>query len=1209
LVFYFIGLSFSSVAQPYEIQGKVLDINSKEAIPFASIAIKDVYKGTASNALGEFSLKVDSLPIDLVISHLSYQFLEITATDTEEMIVELTPGELVMKELVVQGPRNENFAYDLLRKAYYKILNKRRNQEYGKAFYRQISKNGDEYSELYEIFYDTRYSNNGVEDWAIQEGRYALKLSSVDSFIYNKNFTQMVRLLTVIQPKTEDLIMPISESVYEQFNLTTDRILSVNDRNVAQISFTKKEGIPYPALEGEISIDIDSYEVLKLKGDIADDNLNFISLSGKKSSWKNYVVGCEIAFKPMEEDQLALDYMRLQQNFEYYVNDVFINTVETKSFFTYYEYYEPPKRKKLGGRLIRFNQRDAEVLDAVGYNQSFWDENIIVKRTPVEAEVITSFERERAFGSIYLNNVNQLILEDYEIDNDPFIVHAREQLKEYTLPREGEKVYIHHDKPMYMAGDDLWFRAYVVNMSTNTPIRTDQTLHVELITPEGENMISNLFPLKNGMTHGKIELPKDIEPGYYELVSYTDRMEGFDNQLFFREQMIILNPNDESSLLARPVIDSINRFRVFPEGGSVINKMPAQIGYVGVDKFGKPLDFRGRLINRDGRQVSSIKSDYNGFGSMFVLPQSELDYSIMIMSDDFISDPFPEIKESGYSVMVNNLKSNTIDITIRGTADLEGKKIYLLVISKGVLFDRRIGMLTRGLYKTEIPKSNLPSGMAQLLLVNEAGKVLNKRLVFLNQPSEATVKYYLPKREFRPRERVDMVIEINDENGKNLGFSDISVSVVDRDKISRPESSRNIRSYLNLEYALDYNLQSPGNLFNDYDRETLKNLDFIMLNQQTILPEIESFKDEIKNTQFMYATNNYLNLSGTVYQKVDQMPLSNGYVSIIARPDSKKGSWYVKTDDEGRFDLSGIKIQDSTKVALIAMNEKGKEVSVAIELDPIYHLNEKRQISMEMMDSDIKNLLSEAVEVKTEFRTSGGDFKQVDLSSHVYLDAEHPFSEPAHSVTLDEKYSTFSTLNQLLKSRLPGTQLENGDIKISGKKGYPLIILDGLILNHNLFMDDTTKNINSIPERYLSVPVSNLSQIDIIEDSESVSIFGHKYAAGIIAIYSKQEFNMLQNYESGLLTEVWLPGYQPESIFYYPDHSIEGSRAFRDSRTTLYWNPSITTNRKGRTKISFYNSDEARNMQICVEGITTEGLPIFDVYDFGRNYSRSRRNR
>lgn len=1192
----------STQAQKYELYGKVLNSETKEVIPFANIAIKDIYKGTASNALGEFSFKVDSLPLNLVISHLSYESLEITVNNSDELIIELIPGKLVMDELVIKGAGSSSFAYELVRKAYYQVIGKGKAQRYGNAFYRQISKNGDEFSELYEIFYDTRYSNNGVEDWAIQEGRYALKLSTVDSFIYNKNFTHMVRLLTVVQPKTEDLIMPLSESVYEQYDLTTDRIISVNNRNVAQISFKKKEEVSFPALEGEIHIDTESYEVLKLNGSIVDDNLNFISLTGKKSSWKNYVVNCEIAFKRLDEEQLALDYMQLQQNFDYYVDDAYVNKVETKSFFTYYEYYVPPKRKKLGGRLIRFNQRDSDVLDAVGYNQLFWDENIIVKRTPIEAEVIESFEQERAFGSIYLNNKNQLILEDYEIDNDPFILHVRNQLKNYDLPQKGEKVYIHHDKPAYLAGEDLWFRAYVVNMATNSPAAASQTLHVNVISPEGAVISSSLFEIENGVSSGRIQLPESSSSGAYKLVAYTDWMMNFDPKLFYSQNLTILDKNDETGFMAKTLVDSVSTLKMFPEGGDLVNNMPGQVGFVATNKFDETIDLRGRLLNHIGRQVAPIKSAFNGFGSMFMLPQKDIKYRTMIMTDEFHSDEFPPIKEEGYTTMINTLKQNTIDITVRGTPNYEGKKIYLLTISNGVLFDRRIGMLTRGLYKTEIPKSNMPSGMTQILLVDEMGNIVNKRLIFLNQPEAATVKYYLPKKEFKPNERVDMVIEVNDENGRNIGFSNISVSVVDKDKISRNENDRNIKSYLTFEHALDYDLNEAGSLFNDFDRETLKNIDYVMLNQQTTLPEIKTFKkDEQEEKQVNFSRHRHIAISGVARSSTDGQPLVNGYLSFISRPDSRIGSWYVKTNSSGAFNLKGVNSADSTKVAVMALDQNGNEVSVDVQINApgiLGHI-EAQKSEMIALDNELKRYLNAlkdidlAVGKNDKIERSEYDRSKVDV---------FPFGRPSQSIQIDEKYAEFTNLGQLLSSRLPGTVMVDNEMRIRGKSARPVFMLDGVLLS----LDQIAWN--SPAEKYASIPLNNISQIDVIKEPEEVLVFDQYCENGIIAIYSKEGMNILQNYESELLTEVFLPGYQSIDEFYSPGYSNSENVIGNDRRTTIYWNPNITTNRKGRAKISFYNSDDARNFQICVEGITQDGIPIFDLYDFGRNYGKSKRS-
>ncbi len=1076
-VILFFACAFHLVdAQPFEIFGKIIDVETKEPIPFANIALKDIYKGTASNILGDFSFKVDSLPIVLVISHLSYEIQEIEVKSGKPITIEMIPGKLLMDELVIKAKGNDEFAYNLVNKAYYKILGKSNTNKYGKAFYRQISRNGDEYSELYEIFYDTKYSNNGVEDWAIQEGRYALKLSTADSFIYNKNFTLMVRLLTIVQPKTDDLIMPISVDVRDQYYLSTDRIISVNNRKVAQIKFTKKEEVTKPAMEGELSIDLDSYEVLKLTGTITNDHLNFITLKGKSGSWKNYQVSCEIAFKKMEDDELALDYMRLGQNFDYYLNNEFVNKVETRSYLTYYEHYIPPSRKKLGGRLLRYNRSDSELLDNIGYNQLFWDENIIVKRTPIEAEVIASFESERAFGSIYLNNKNQIELEDYVLDNDPFIIDARQRLKEFELPRKGQKIYIHHDKPFYISGDKVWFKSYIVNMTNNMPHDQRDVFYLELIAPDGENVLSMAFQVDKGICEGQFTLPKNLNSGVYTLLGRTNWMNNFDNSTNYLEELDIFNIADESGQMYINQEDTVNQFTYHPEGGAFVEGIPNQLAFEAVDAFKNALDIKGKLIDKDGHTVGSLKSEFNGMGSVFVMPKSGADLTTTIMSDDIKEINFPKINSAGYSIMVNNLKPFTIDVTVNGTMKLEGKKFYILLISNGIVYDRRRGMLIRGLFKAEFPKANLPNGIAQLLILDERGIIKCKRLVFVNQPDEAFVKYYLAKKEFKQRERVDLVLEINDENGKPISDANISVSVLDADKISRDPLARNIKNYLNLGFFVDNKLEKQEELFMDDDRETLKKIDFVMLNQQTVYPSFDIGKSIQPPKSKEMVQKKGIVLKGHVNLIHSEKPLSNGILTIISYPNGAKGSWSCKTDNNGRFQLDEFVVTDSVQVLVNAKNSSGKSVTVDVVFDQ-------------------SDLGSQGKLVK----------KEIPNDAKRYLD-------------LMSKY-----------------QKDVGQEK-------------------------------TFPDQVRSTGNTTLSS-----DSEKDQV-------------------------------QWLYGFTVSAEFKSPDYSksIQNGPT-PDNRTTIYWNPSVTTNRKGRAKISFYNSDYAKNLQIIIEGLSNEGMPIFDIHQIGKN--------
>ena len=681
-------------------------------------------------------------------------------------------------------------------------------------------------------------------------------------------------------------------------------------------------------------------------------------------------------------------------------------------------------------------------------------------------------------------------------------------------------------------------------------------------------------------------------------------MLNFNPKYFFNKELIILNGIDQTESIVRPLRNPANRLKYFPEGGQLIENIPSQLGFVAENELGETVDIKGRLLDQTGRQIANIKSEFLGFGSVFILPKREINYRSAIMSGEFQTDTLPEISTEGYALMVNNLKQNTIEITVRGTPRFEGRKFYLLVISNGVLFDRRVGMITKGLYRTEIPESILPGGVAQVLLVDDVGKITNRRLVFVNQPHDANLKYYLPKKEFKPRERVDMVLEVNDENGKALGFSNISISVLDRDKIARDNAQQNIKSYLSLDYLLDHQVKETGTLFNNFDRETLKRFEFIMLSQQTILPEIQSFEGTKTVVETSRERNEKLSLRGVAITK-ENIPLANGYISFISYPAADIGSWYVQTNQAGEFELSNIDLPDSTRVSVIAWNSGGQPVTVEIKVQTSnYHYDYERNSTVSVaMDSMTKKYMGILKKGTGESRNPGisGEYRTESAKANT----PQPFGKPDNILKLDEKFRQYSNMYQLLKSKISGLSSEGDDhtfeVNIKGKKENALIIYDGLILNAELIPGFPGKSSTSAADRLKSMAVSEIDRIEMI-DAKDFRPFGVDWKDGVIAIYSKE--GSMQHFESALLTEVWLPGYQDHKIFTSPNYA-ESRRDGYDARTTLYWNPSVTTNRKGRAKISFYNSDEARNMQICVEGLTADGMPIFDLFDFGRNYGKT----
>lgn len=107
------------------------------------------------------------------------------------------------------------------------------------------------------------------------------------------------------------------------------------------------------------------------------------------------------------------------------------------------------------GRQFSKDKSDWQKLNAIGYNQQFWRENAIVKRTPIEEEIINSFEKNNAFESIFLNSRELIALTQSNISDDIFIQEIEKNILNYNSYQPVEKVYLHTDKELLTENENL----------------------------------------------------------------------------------------------------------------------------------------------------------------------------------------------------------------------------------------------------------------------------------------------------------------------------------------------------------------------------------------------------------------------------------------------------------------------------------------------------------------------------------------------------------------------------------------------------------------------------------------------------------------------------------------------------------------------------------------------------------------------------------
>lgn len=103
-----------------------------------------------------------------------------------------------------------------------------------------------------------------------------------------------------------------------------------------------------------------------------------------------------------------------------------------------------------------------------------------------------------------------------------------------------EKVYLHTDKNVYVAGEIIWMRAHVVDGIAHVPMKLSAYVYVILQDPFMKTIARvRLRADKEGYIHGNIPLPEDLPKGEYSLCAYTQYMKNFDSEYFFKKQIMV----------------------------------------------------------------------------------------------------------------------------------------------------------------------------------------------------------------------------------------------------------------------------------------------------------------------------------------------------------------------------------------------------------------------------------------------------------------------------------------------------------------------------------------------------------------------------------------------------------------------------------------------------------------------------------------------
>ena len=763
-------------------------------------------------------------------------------------------------------------------------------------------------------------------------------------------------------------------------------------------------------------------------------------------------------------------------------------------------------------------------------------------------------------------------------------LQAKANLFNLRFPQE--KIYLHLDRPSYWSNDDIWFKAYL----QNSPI-LDCNLYVELLNTSGTVLQKKMYWVQHGLAYGDMHLADTIPSGVYQIRAYTNWMRNFDDCWFFRKNLVIWNLKEKVfSEDSKPLRQKDIDLQFFPEGGTFVTNSKTKMAFKVTDQNGKGLDVEGTVLDDQGSKVASFKSHFKGMGSFMILPQEGRKYSaqVTVAGKIALKVDLPVPQAEGVTLAIDPNDQDTMHIQVSEkivSSKMNLMSEYLLIgQTNGVVFYRKEIKTENGIFNLGIGKDQLHSGITQFTLFDNNQIPRCERLVFVNHHDFVNVQIEPDKASYLTREKVQLNLKTI-TGGGNPCLANLSMAVYN------PETELKIEDYPNtilsqflLNSELKGNIEDPGYYFKDDSLSTLISLDDLMLSHGYRYFEWKEIMED-RFPEIVYPPEESITVKGAVKSIILEKPISNCKVTMLFLKN-QSGLYEQKTDSLGQFLFSNLYFNDTVFVSLQAVNPKGKKTTV-IELDERSSVSPKTgylPVNTQYIKDNSVNTrvyLSEVSQdlLKKKWGLSDtillGDINVVGVKSKKNDGHFRAYGNADFVYDLSKHDEVLGNIFEMLDGRLPGVRFEATDntFWIRGNTQPALLLLDGIPVQ---------------TEMLSSMPISSFDKIEVVKYAP---MLGSKGNNGAIFFYLKRGGQQQNVIEDGLgMKSTMVIGYSVIRKFYSPQYEVNTDLGKeKDFRSTLYWNPIVRTDSTGVANVSFYNSDQTGEVQVVVEGITSDG--------------------
>ncbi len=762
----------------------------------------------------------------------------------------------------------------------------------------------------------------------------------------------------------------------------------------------------------------------------------------------------------------------------------------------------------------------------------------------------------------------------------------QQQFSRYMQNAFSEKIYLHTDRNFYIAGEILWFKAYVTDGMVNYPSGISRMAYADVIDSHNKIFLQTKIEINNGNGNGSLYLPVNMPSGNYKIRSYTNWMKNAGAAFYFEKAFTVVNAQSTAGLTNTDTTTQYD-IQFFPEGGNLVKNTESKIAFRMTDKNGKGVPaFTGVVLNEIHDTVALFEPTRFGIGYFNFTPRGTGIYKacITIPAGSTIVKNMPAAQEEGYTMKLHKTNGQ---ITITVYSRMKGNAapaVQLFAHTRGSVKTVQTKTIQNDSVVFAISEKIPGDGITHFTVFNSVGQPVCERLYFKMPSAHLSINAKANAPGYGMRKKVTVSVNSTDTDNRSVA-ANMSLAVYRLDSLQTPEQA-DIFSYLWLSADLKGKVESPAWYFSGAEGAVTA-MDNLMLTHGWRKFEWAHIRqNRLPSYTFLPEYTGHI-ITGKITDSATRKPLPSVIV-YLSVPGDHTQYYASRSDAEGNIRFYTREVYGPGEIIL---QPEGFDVSgYNIEINtPFQDPFPAKPLAGLQLSDHLKNAIEQnSINAQVQRKFLADQLKIYNLPQ---TDSTAFYGRPDEKYLLDD-YTRFTTMEEVLREYVSGVLVG----RARGK--FHLNVFD--MANNRLFRENPLVLLDGVPvediDRIMSYDPLKIRKLELVKRRY---YYGPLVVDGILNFTTyKGNLDAFELSDRAVILDY--EGMQWQRVFYSPLYETESQAASRlpDFRNLLYWSPDVMTGKDGRTELTFFTGDVKGKYTGIIEGMSADGKAGSGTFSF-----------